>query len=365
MRWRPAYLVCLLPLATNTVTGQTVADLAVVENRVKETVLGSVPSSTTVSSYRTSLQANGSWADINYASTAQTNWAPLGHLDRLRILCRAYAHPSGTLYQDAGLLADILKAYEWWIADDPQSTNWYYNQIASPQGLGECMVLIKSQLSSSRMTSGLARVQRAYVARSTNSGTNTGQNRVDRAIAGIYRGVAAGSTSITADAFLAISDTILVTTAEGIQRDGSFLQHGAQLYNQGYGSLFISNTLKWAAMSKETGFAFSESQRRILADYLLDGTRWMNRGQMIDYTASGRGISRKSQSANGSGLASLATTTSTVIPSYRTAELDSLRASVTAANATGSADPHFPIREPSISGVAISPPGTGRPAMPR
>jgi hypothetical protein len=64
----------------------------------------------------------------------------------------------------------------------------------------------------------------------------------------------------------------------------------------------------------------------------------MNRGQVIDYTASGRGLSRKGQSANASGLASLSTTTATVLPSYRTAELDALRASINAANATGSAD---------------------------
>jgi autotransporter-associated beta strand protein len=331
-------LPCLGPLIVGTMAAQTTADLVVVEARVGQNILGSVPSAATVASSRTSLQANGSWPDINYASTSQTNWAPQGHLDRLRVMCRAYAHPNDSLYQDASLLADILKAYDWWIADDPQSTNWWYNQISVPQALGECMVLIKEQLSASRKSSGQAVIQRAYIARTTNYGTNTGQNRVDRAIAGIYRGVVSGSTSITADAFLAISDTILVTTSEGIQRDGSFFQHGAQLYNQGYGSLFISNTLKWAAVGAGTGFAFSENQRRILADYLLDGTRWMNRGQVIDYTASGRGISRKYQSTNAAGLAGLATTTAAVFPGYRSAELDALRASINAANATGSAD---------------------------
>ena len=336
LRWQ--WLLCLCPLAAGKVAAQTAADLTTVESRIEQGILGSVPSASTLATYRADLQANGSWADIDYASTAQTNWEPQGHLDRLRFLCRAYTHPGAALYQDAGLLADILKTYDWWIADNPQSTNWWYNQISVPQVLGECMILVKDQLSAARKTSGLAIVQRAYIARTTNSGTNTGQNRVDRAIAGIYRGIIAGSTSITADAFLAISDTIVVTTAEGVQRDGSFFQHGTQLYNQGYGSLFISNTLKWAAMGADTGFAFSEGQRRILADYLIDGTRWMNRGQMIDYTASGRGLSRKGQSTNAAGLASLATTTSAVLPGYRSAELDSLRASITAANATGSAD---------------------------
>ncbi|WP_265594503.1 polysaccharide lyase family 8 super-sandwich domain-containing protein [Haloferula sp. BvORR071] len=342
----PAWLGCSLWgagvsafLVASPARAQTSADLAVVEQRLEAEFLASVPSTATVQSYQSTLLADGSWADVPYTNTAQTNWAPMTHLDRLGLMCRAYSHPSGSLYQNVTLLADILKAYDCWIAKNPQSSNWWYNQIAVPQDLGEAMVLIKEQLSSARLTSGLSVLQRAYVARSTNSGTNTGQNRVDRAIAGIQRGIVAGSVSITQDAFLAISDTILVTTAEGIQKDGSFHQHGAQLYNQGYGSLFISNTLKWAAKAADTGFAFSETQRRILTDYLLDGTRWMNRGQAIDYTASGRGLSRKSQSANGAGLGGLATTSLAVLPGYRVVELESLRSAINAANSSGSADP--------------------------
>lgn len=326
-------------LVVGAATAQTAADLATVEQRLEAEFLASVPSTSTVQSYQSTLLVDGSWADVPYTNTAQTNWAPMTHLDRLGLMCRAYAHPSGSLYQNATLLADILKAYDCWITKNPQSTNWWYNEIAVPQDMGEAMVLIKEQLSSTRLNSGLGVLQRAYVARSTNSGTNTGQNRVDRAIAGIQRGIVAGSVSIAQDAFLAISDTILVTTAEGIQKDGSFHQHGAQLYNQGYGSLFISNTLKWAGKAADTGFAFSENQRRILTDYLLDGTRWMNRGQAIDYTASGRGLSRKSQSANGAGLGSLATSSMAVLPGYRTTELEDLRDAVNAANASGAANP--------------------------
>jgi chondroitin AC lyase len=318
---------------------QTPADLATVQQRLESGFLASIPATTTVEGSQSTLLADGTWFDIPYTSITQTNWAPLTHLDRLGLMCRAWSHPSGSLHQDPALLADILKAYDAWISKNPQSSNWWYNQIAVPQELGESMVLLKEQLSPARLSSGLAILQRAYVARSTNSGTNTGQNRVDRAIAGIQRGIVAGSTAITQDAFLAIADTILVTTAEGIQRDGSFHQHGAQLYNQGYGSLYISDTLKWASMGADTGFAFSETKRRILADYLLDGTRWLNRGQAIDYTASGRGISRKGQSANGSGLGSLATNSLQITPGYRETELDTLRASITAANSTGSADP--------------------------
>lgn len=338
-RLLPLRLACVFAIFPCMGRAQTAADLATVEQRLEAGFLSSVPSSSTVASYQASLLADGSWANIDYASTSQTNWEPLAHIDRMNLMCRAWAHPSGSLYHNAGLLADILAAYDCWITKKPDSSNWWYDQIAVPQELGECMVLIKEQLSTTRLNSGLAILQRSYIARSTNSGTNTGQNRVDRAIAGIQRGIVAGSVSITQDAFLAIADTILVTSAEGIQRDGSFHQHGAQLYNQGYGSLYLSGTLKWAGMGADTGFAFSEAKRHILTDYLLDGTRWMNRGQMIDYTASGRGVSRKGQSTNGAGLASLSTSAINISPSYRTEELEALRSSSNASNSTGAANP--------------------------
>ena len=97
----------------------------------------------TIASLRTSLQADGRWPDVDYASTVATNWPQTTHLTRMRDLARAYAKPGSPLEGDAGLLADALKAYDAWIAEDPSSTNWYHNQINTPQKLGETMVLLE------------------------------------------------------------------------------------------------------------------------------------------------------------------------------------------------------------------------------
>ena len=55
-------------------------DLDTIAQRVTSQLLSSVPSTSTVQGYMNSLSANGSWSDINYANTAQTNWTPLTHL---------------------------------------------------------------------------------------------------------------------------------------------------------------------------------------------------------------------------------------------------------------------------------------------
>ena len=104
---------------------------------------------------------NGSWPDINYSSTAQTNWEPIVHLNRVRLMALAYTHEASPLRGDAVLYNQISKALEFWHAADPRSTNWYNQQIGSPQRVGVILVLMRmgeEQLSSLLETAMLDRM---------------------------------------------------------------------------------------------------------------------------------------------------------------------------------------------------------------
>jgi chondroitin AC lyase len=327
--------LCLLSVFA---TAARAADLDTVEQRVRASLLTTSLSTATIQGYQSTLAADGSWTDVNYADTTATNWLPLTHLSRLREMARAYNRPGHALYQNAALQADILRGYDYWLSRNPTSTNWYQNEIGGPQALGDVMVLMKADLSAARKTIGAAVLSRAYVPRTTNSGTNTGQNRVWRAGVGVSRGIVGADSAVAADAFAAMADTILVSTAEGIQRDGSFHQHGPQLYNQGYGSAYSGDTLRWAANGAGTAYAFLAAQRKILVDYLLDGTQWFVRGQAVDYTAMGREVSRTGRSTAADGfIGQLANALS--VDTYRAAELQAFKTRLEAAKATGSADP--------------------------
>lgn len=313
-------------------------DLAIVRQRMIDDLLSSTPSASTVNNYRSDLATNGSWSDIDYASTSKVGWEPLTHLTRLTAMAEAYSSSSHSLYQNAGLRTDILKAYNYWIARDPQSANWFYNELSAPQELGNAMVLINGILSSSQRSAGLDVLERAYKSRNDTS-TNTGMNRVERALAGIARGIVAGSNSIAADAFAAIGDTLVISSGEGIKRDGSFHQHGKQLYNSGYGSEFVTGSVKALELNAGTGFAFSDAKQHVLVDHLLDGTQWMIRGEVIDYTASGRNITRKGQDDNASALAGQLKTILGAVDGYRSDEIQAFRSRVQSADASGSTDP--------------------------
>jgi chondroitin AC lyase len=334
------WLMCLaMLLVTLEVSRASSADITLVKSRVIAAQTAPSVSTSTIASLRASLLADGTWADIEYTSTATTNWSPGTHLTRLRTLARAHAKPQTPLTGDAALLADIHLAFDAWIFRDPVSSNWYHNEIGAPQQLGESMLMVESTLDASRMTSGLNRLSRAYVPRATNSGTNTGANRIDRAYASLMRGLLADDLALVTESFLAIGDTILVTTAEGIQPDQAYHQHGAQLHIQSYGFVFLSGTLRYADWAISTVFAFDPLQIRVLTDFLLDGVQWFIRGDTLDFTAAGRGLTRAGQATTAAGYRNFITTALAIGGGYRAAELQTFSQRLVADVAAGTASP--------------------------
>ncbi len=283
-------------------------DNQVVGQRLLTGLFASTPGTSTVQSYLSSLTASGSWGDITYTSTAITDWSPATHLSRLEAMCQDYANPACNLYHNASLGAGISSAYSYWVTVDPQSANWYDNQIAVPQDMGNILLLIESGtnagsiVSASQLAAGENEIDQAYVPRSQNSGTNTGENRVNRALACIDLGVLTDSSTLTSASFGAISDTLALTTGDGIQADYSFHQHGPQLYGGGYGMEFGSGAASVCLLGASTSFAFSTSSEQALANYLVDGQQWFCRGVSYDYTAMGRYITFSNMNTDASGL---------------------------------------------------------------
>lgn len=317
------------------------AEMELVESRIRGSMAGGPPSTATIDTLQASLQANGTWPDIDYASTAQTAWPPRTHLERLRNMARNFVW--GTGKGDTVLRDDILRAYDAWILRDPQSTNWWYQSIGTPQQLGEILILMGAEISTDRLNSGLSLVSRSYVPRSTNSGTNTGANRVDRAYASMMRGLLADDAALTSESFLAIGDTILVNSAhsfaEGIQPDHTFQQHGQQLYVNGYGYGYASGILRYAAWGAGTRFGYSDRQRRVILDFMLDGAQWFVRGNTIDHTANGRGLTREGGNSAALGFGAMLDNAIAICGGYRQPELAAFRSRIAAVAAAGAAVP--------------------------
>jgi len=224
---------------------------------------------------------DGSWADVRYEAKDRMYWPPMEHVERLTVLAQAYESGKAPEPERDALEKAFVKGFDSWVARDPKSSNWWYNEIGAPASLYRLMLLTEPLLTGGRLEKGCALLARSKL-------VMTGQNLVWLAENVIGRACLQRDPELMAAAFKRIEAEIVVTEKEGIQPDFSFHQHGAQLYSGGYGNGFASCAPRFALLAQGTSFAFAPEKIRILESYLLDGQQWMIRNGIFDYSASGR-----------------------------------------------------------------------------
>lgn len=133
------------------------------------------------------LNSDGSFPDIDYTDTAQTNWKPAGHLTRLRSLVLSYVNPAGKYYKDSEAYEKIVSGLSFWQEAKPVSTNWYMQEISSPQNVGAMLVLMR--FGEEKVPSEL---ENAMLLRMKETGGDpkkwTAANKTDISVHYIYRG---------------------------------------------------------------------------------------------------------------------------------------------------------------------------------
>lgn len=266
--------------------------MTTVTARIVADEIAGAPSASTTTSYVTSLGTNGLWSDVNYTDRSNTAWDPATHTARLQDMVQAYRKPGHALYGSASLSNAIHLALNAWISRDPQSDNWWYNVIDTPRKIGRTLLVLGAEATAAERTSAQTILNRSGF-------TRTGQNLIWEAGNVLVKGLINASSSTVAQSSSEMAAEIVQTTAEGIQYDYSFHQHGPQLYTGGYGSSFASDTIFWADMLRDTVFDFPSAKQDILANYLLVGVQWTVWGDRWDFSVKGREISRGTPGAGG------------------------------------------------------------------
>ncbi|WP_343702756.1 polysaccharide lyase family 8 super-sandwich domain-containing protein [Chitinophaga sp.] len=283
-------IVFFLFLCSTAAQAQT--DFTLIMDRVKADLLASAPAVATLNSEVTTnmgtLQADGSWPDISYAYSSTTYTADL-HLRRIKNFALAYNQPTGAHYHSSALFAAITSSLSYWDTADPQSWNWYHNQISNPQMLGEVLILLYNtpQLLPATLRSNiLAQMDRG------NPASQTGANKMDVAMHFIYRACITADSTLMQTGVTQFFMPIALTTQEGIQYDLSYQQHGPQLYVFGYGSVFVGGEIKIAHYLRGTSWALSGTQLSLFSNFVRNGYLLSMRGKYIDFSVNGRSISR-------------------------------------------------------------------------
>ena len=325
-------------------------DPLTLENNIISSVLSNgIPSTSTATTDLGELNANGSFTDVAYSDTGSSDWGPMTHVDQLHDMAEVWADPSSSLYQSSTLEAGILSAYNYWVTNNYQAPNWWFNDIGVPDSLSETMLILQqfNALPTSNFNAGIGKINAALAVQPTLSATNlmwTAYATVNEGVleylapAGASNSSQSTASTLIQNSFNAIGSTFKITTSDGIQADYSYHAHGPLLYDGGYGQNWLVDAAQVAGNAAGTAYGISKSSVDLTIDYILNGPQFMVRGVNYDLSTLGRDWSRPDQTNLASPLLGTVQRLIALDPSYRDPELVTLENRLSDANTTGAAE---------------------------
>ena len=277
---------------------------------------------------------------IDYSSTCVYNW-PLP--EHLRVLCDlAVIYVRGKGFDKEKIKSLLLCGVNEWVKNDYICNSWWMNEINTPWALSDLCMLIWDLLDD---------VQKKWV----NIIVGRGSMRYNLDVRLEWTGANlmwGANTSIKHAIFLddaeymrQIADRMYYEIdflPEGIQKDGSFFQHGPRQYAGGYGRVFIRESIRLLEILDGTSFALSDEKRDVFEFHILDGIRWMIHRSMYDWCVCGREFSRHDWGGAGSIGGAIDNYLKLTIPKRRE-ELEKMRDAIKADEISADGVKYFPI----------------------
>jgi chondroitin AC lyase len=248
------------------------------------------------------FRSDGSWIDLTYTGTPGGGWGPWDHTRRLLYLAKAYRTPGQDMYRDPLLRSHIEAALAhvktYYGATIIPTGNWWFWTIGIPIDLGPTLVLMQGDVDQQLFDDLVQAMQLRIGATPTGRGLvgplPTGQNLVWTSFTHLCLGLIRNDPARLALVRDAMASVTRPTSLEGIKRDRSFHQHGAQLYTGGYGGAFANDVARYALVTGNTAYALPPDALSSFADYVADGIAWSLYGNYFDVSVIGREVARPS-----------------------------------------------------------------------
>lgn len=248
---------------------------------------------------RTALWADyGNW---NASATVTNNFSRLG------TLATAYVKGSDAMRGNAALLADVLSALDWLVANHYAASqtgydNWWDWQIGAPQALNNLLVTLYPYLGDQQKAACFAAIDwfmpdpklRTNFDGTLSATVETGANLLDKAFVAALRGMLAKDASKLAQGRDAIAPALhYVTTGDGFYADGTFVQHTHEPYVGGYGGVLLTDIARLYALLDGSSWEFSDPNKGLPYTWAMKAFRpFVYDGAMMD-NQRGRGITRQ------------------------------------------------------------------------
>lgn len=267
------------------------------------------------------MRSDGSWRDLNYAETPSGGWSPWEHSKRLLFMAKAYRTPGHGLYLDRTLRAQIEASLAYtktfYGASILPAGNWWFWTVGIPIDLGPTLVLMQGavdqQVFDEAVLSMQLRIGASPLGRGIVGPVPTGQNLVWSSFTHLCLALLKNDPARLGLVRDAMTRVALPTAAEGIKRDRSFHQHGAQLYTGGYGGAFANDVARYALITGNTAYALPADAMSSFADYVAEGIAWSLYGNYFDVSVISREVARPTTSGL-NGLCALLQTAQLATP---------------------------------------------------
>jgi chondroitin AC lyase len=246
------------------------------------------------------LRSDGSWMDLDYTGTPGGYWGPWDHTRRLIILAKAYRTPGQGLYRNPALRAQIDAALAYTktfygISIIPTG-NWWFWTIGIPIDLGPTLVLMQGEVDPQTHDDLVRAMQLRIGSSPTGRGlvgpVPTGENLVWSSFTHLCLGLLKNDAAMLGVVRDAMNNVTKPTIGEGIKRDRSFHQHGAQLYTGGYGGSFANDVARYALITGGTSYGLQAESLASFSDYVADGIAWTLYGNYFDVSVISREVAR-------------------------------------------------------------------------
>lgn len=252
-----------------------------------------------IDAYLALLNHDGSFIDINYADKRRSGWEPKIHAERVLEMTKLYYSKGSERYKSPKLKAQIHQALGYWLREKPKCLNWWQNEIGVPKTLVGAFILLENELSEEEKKGAIEIMNAARF-------KMTGQNKVWLAGNVLIRAVMQEDSALIKNARDTIASEIRVGVGEGIQRDWSFHQHGAQQQFGNYGMSFISSMSFFKKLFDGTSFRFDDNHTEILDSLMEKGYRWVVWKRYMDVNSLGRQLFHNAQIHKGYATAFVA-----------------------------------------------------------
>jgi hyaluronate lyase len=252
----------------------------------------------TANDYWSTMNADNVWDDLLGTTISADITEAYG---RLYSMALAWATNGSSLESDSSLLHDIIAGLDWMYANRYNENivpydNWFNWEIGTPLLLNNITVLLYDGLTSTQITNYMNAVDEfSPDATKSLNGTKTtfGANRVWKCMIVGLRGLIVKDSGKIAHSRDSMSPTFdYKDEGEGFYKDGSYLFHGKNPYNGGYGTGALLNTGNLLYLYAGSSWDFTDPDVENVYQWVFDSFEpFIYKGTVLEEVR-GRSISR-------------------------------------------------------------------------